>query len=258
MEAAMKWILVFCCFLSANCASQTAALVSTNSPNQNNSANQTITNPNDLEKSLSENESKVHALEIQNEKFKTIPEEFRKFDFKNFTYPTNYPKRNVTLKNGKYKYENTDSLGGGWFDFGKVYFVDLTKDEKKEAIVFLSRVDCGGSCDGGTVLIYVYQSGAKKPTWKYEFGSKGYGCGLRTLNIEDKKIFFDVFGKCNEKMELSPSTPEGAFTGKFSFYGYTEFTYKFDGKQFVREKMEFHQIEKLSSLNYRPQISIND
>lgn len=160
----MKWILFFgLCFL-AGCASQPAAPVSDNSSNQNNSVNQISSNTNAYAEFQRINKENIEKLDIQNEKFKTVPEEFMNVDFENFTYPTDYPKKSVSLKNGEFRYEirEKNALGGGWFSFGVVYFVDFTGDNVKEAIVFLSRVDCGGSCDGGTVLMYVYQPGANQ------------------------------------------------------------------------------------------------
>lgn len=87
-----------------------------------------------------------------------------------------------------------------------------------------------------------------------------HAAGDASVNAANENISADqtAANTCDEKMELSMPKEETSYTGKFSFFGYTEYVFGFDGKKFVREKVEFHQPEKLSSLNYQPEISIND
>jgi hypothetical protein len=259
-EVFMKYFLVICLLFLANCASQTTTQLSNNSSNQNSSANQSSNSVNSYLESQRINKENVENLEIQNEKFKTIPEEFKDVNFKNYSYPSDSLKKQIKLKDGKYEYDEPKTMSGGWFDFGDVYFIDLTNDEKKEAIVLLDEVSCGGSCDGGSDLMYIYQINQQKPhlIWHYSFGSAGYGCGLKTLTIKEKKIIFDVFGRCDNKMRLSETKEEFSNSGKSSSFGYTDFIFGFNDQKFVQEKMVFHSVGKLNHLNYKPEISIND
>lgn len=256
----MKWILVLVVLFLANCANQKAALVSNNSANQNIPANQNTDYLKEYEELQRINKENLEKLEIQNEKFEIVPDEFKSIDFENYSYPSSSLKKQIKLKDGKYEYEQPKTMSGGWFNFGLAYFVDLTGDEKKEAIVFLDEVSCGGSCDGGSVLIYIFKSNGQKPNliWHYELGSAGYGCGLKALTVKEKKITFDVFGRCDDKMQLSETKEESSYSGKFSSFGYTKLIFGFNGQKFVREKTEFYPVGKLRHLNIRPEISISD
>ncbi|HVE55836.1 MAG TPA: hypothetical protein VNB22_03345 [Pyrinomonadaceae bacterium] len=256
----MKWFVVFSLLFLANCASQTAAPVSVNPSDRNSSANQNTDFIKAFEEAEKTQREKAGQLEIQNEKFKTVPEEFKNIDFENFSYPTNYPNKTVTLKNGEYEYENKKSLGGGTFSFSNVYFVDLTNDVKKEAFVFLWRVDCGGSCDGGAPLLYIYSANDRNPRllWQLELGGMAYDCGLDSLTVSEKKIFFKVFGNCVEKNRELKIFENQYGPGKGASIGLTEFIYEFNGKKFVREKMEHDSGGKIFHMNHQPEISIND
>lgn len=263
----LKWFLVFGLWFSAGCAAESNFLTAVNSPNQNNSAVQTNINTNvsadnSYVEAIRDNEQKVKELEAQNERFKVVPAEFQNVDFKNFTYPTEYPKKSVKLKDGELRYEIRENggLGGGWFDLGDVYYVDLTGDLVKEAFVFLHRVDCGASCDDGAYLLYIYSSTNQKPKliWRLELGSGAYDCGLKSLTVREKKIYFDVFDNCEEKNKKLEMKPGHNGLGKRFSFGLTGFIYKFDGQSFVREKMEFGQPEQFEHSNYLPLISIND
>jgi len=256
----MKWVLAFSLLFLANCASHTTAQMSQNSPAQNVPANESSNKPDQYTEAIRLNKETVAALEVQNEKYKAVPDEFNRIDFENFTYPTTYPKNSITLKDGEYEYENKKSLGGGTFNLSEVYFVDLTGDKVKEALVLIVRIDCGGSCDGGAYLLYVFGQNRQKPKllWSGELGSAGYCCGLKTLTIMDRKIMFDLYGRCNTKMKEAMTKEEFFNTGKFSSIGFTEYIFGFNETKFVREKTEFHPVGKIYHLNQLPEIRIND
>lgn len=260
----LKCFLVFGLWFLAGCASDSKLLTAVNSQNQNNAGVKTNINANvsvydSYVTASRENDRIVEELEAQNERFKTVPAEFQKVDFNNFTYPTEYPKKSVTLKDGELEYE-TGYASGGSFNFSRVYYVDLTGDNQKEAFVFLHRVDCGASCDGGTYLLYVYSSINQKPSliWRLDLGSGAYDCGLKSLTVKDKKIHFEVFDNCFEKGKKLEIQPDHPGKGKGSSYGLTEFIYKFNGKTFVREKMQFGQPQDFEHRSYSAPISIND
>lgn len=260
----LKWSLVFgLCFL-ASCTGNSLAPLTMNRDDSavNSNVNANVPTDNPEAAAIRENEQKVKELEAQNERFKVVPPGFQNVDFKNFTYPTRYPKKSVTLKDGELEYEIRENggLGGGWFGFSDVYYVDLTGDGVKEAFVMIFRVDCGGSCDGGTYLLYVYSSKNRKPVliWQFELGSQAYTCGLKSLTVKEMKIYFDVFDNCFEKNGKLEDQPDGNTRGKGLSFGVTEFIYRYDGKSFVREKTQFGQPQRFEHRGYSALISIND
>lgn len=202
-------------------------------------------------------QSKQNQFEEQNRKFRVVPEEFKQIDFENFSYPYKFSyngrKINFTLKNGGYEFDFEDD-DRGWFNFSDVFYVDLTNDDKPEAIVMLWHVSCGVSCDGGAGLFYIYSSGQSKlkPLWQFETGSLGYGCGLKSFTVKDKKITMELFGRCFDEKE------EPSSIGKFQVKDTTRLTFGFNGKKFVEEKKEFFSVPERSVLNYRPEININE
>src|SRR4051812_45853720 len=109
-----------------------------------------------------------------------VADDFHGIDFKNRAYPYRFSwgkqKRvNVSLKNGKFEYDFGDERG--WFDLSDIYISDVTNDTRPEAIVMIWHVACGGSCDGGSALFYVYSfdNHRLKLLWQYETGDLAYG-----------------------------------------------------------------------------------
>ncbi len=201
-------------------------------------------------------QSNQSQFEAQNEKFRIVPEEFKQIDFEKLSYPYKFSyngrKINFVFKDENYKYDFKDDRG--WFDFSDTFYVDLTNDENPEAIVILWHVSCGASCDGGAGLFYIYsvRQNKLKPLWQYETGSLGYGCGLKSFTVKDKKITMELFGRCLDEMEDSSTM------GKFQVTDTTRLTFGFNGKKFVEEKKEFISVPVRSVLNYRSEISINE
>ena len=87
---------------------------------------------------------------------KDVPAAFKGIDFKDLSYPTSFRKKSIRLRNGTYKIATRWGIGGDTFEFEDVDYVDIIGDGKKEAIVRLLWLSCGGSCDGGSYLFYVY------------------------------------------------------------------------------------------------------
>jgi len=121
-------------------------------------------------------------------------------DFRNFTYPSSLSKSGVTLKDGNREYEDPVS-GGDRYHLQDVDYADLTGDGKKEAFVNVVRVICGGSCDGGSHLFYIYSVKQNKPSllWRIESGSVAYGCGLKSFVVNRSTITLEAFRKCHLK-----------------------------------------------------------
>lgn len=198
-------------------------------------------------------QTKQSEVEAQNEKFKIVPEEFKQIDFKNFLYPYKFSngKKSITLKGGEYEYDFTDDRG--WFSLSDVYYTDLTNDGNPEAIVFLSHVSCGVSCDGGSRLFYIYtvQQNKLKSVWKYGTGSQGYGCSLKSFTVKNRKITIELFGQCVGRTENYSGV-------KFQVEGTTKLILTFDGKRIAEDKKEFTFASERSVINYQPEISISE
>lgn len=217
-------------------------------PVNSSTTNNSPTTPNAVSRGQSE-------MEARNESFKAAPEDFKQIDLKNYSYPYKftYGRRiNIALKNGEYKYE----LAGdrGWFSLSDVYYVDVTNDGNPEAIVMLSHVSCGASCDGGAGLFYIYTAHQNKlkSIWQYETGSLGYGCGLKSFTVNNRKITMELFGRCFDEIE------ESLGLGKFLVKDATRLTFRFNGRKFVQEEKEFISAPERDVKNYGPEISINE
>lgn len=141
------------------------------------------------------------------------------------------------------------------------FYIDLTDDDKKEAIVFVGKVDCGVSCDGGSDLIYVYSAAPIKPKllWHLETGSLGYGCAVKSFDVQNKRLTFEVFGQCalkNNSLEISDKSSAGL--NKFVFTDSTRFVFEFDGRSFKAQSREVIPVGARSVMNYTSEIKINE
>ncbi|HJU91891.1 MAG TPA: hypothetical protein VJ656_03060 [Pyrinomonadaceae bacterium] len=185
--------------------------------------------------------------EDPNDKFRIIPEEFAQVDFGNWQYGP------VALVQGEY--ESAWKEGGGeTFSLKDVFYTDVTGDGKPEAIVNLSYLQCGGSCDGGSDLFYVYQkskTGVRK-IWTYETGSMAYGCGLKSFTIRKKQIAIEMFGHCWE------SASSFETSGKFMVRDVTRSVFHFNGKRFVKRLTEVTAAPIRDVKNYTPEVNIHE
>jgi hypothetical protein len=183
-----------------------------------------------------------------------LPNNLQKIDFKNYSYGQyRFPhgrRINLKLSDGEYKY-NFDEVRG-WFRLEDVYYADLTGDGDPEAIVILSIVQCGISCDGGANLFRIYapQKKSLQTIWRYETGATAYGCGLKSFTAKPKEIVMELFGRCPKQGQ------ESSGPGKFLIDDMTRLTFKFNGRHFVRQKIEFLTTATNDTKNYKPQIVI--
>lgn len=206
--------------------------------------------------------AKVNASANESEQRRDVPPEFREVDFKNISYPISRAKTTIQLKDGKREYYEDKVMGSGWLDFEGVDYFDVTGDGKKEAIARLFWVTCGGSCDGGSHLLYIYSTQQNKLNllWQFETGSLGYGCGLKSLDIRRQKITLEVFKKCDFdgpflKDEFNPQEEAG---GKYYAKSFTRFIFEFNGKAFVLKNREVFPNPEENVMNYSPAIHIGD
>jgi hypothetical protein len=248
--------IILALVILSNCVNQTSAFKNENisatpSPTVDNSNNVNANSwkpiPNEADKI---DQAKRQELEIQNEKFRIVPEGFRSVDFKNFEYPS------VRLKNGVYE-EADNYTGGTTFRFDKVFFIDLAGDEKKEAIVLLNAVSCGGSCDGGSLVIHIYssQKGKARLIDFIELGSRSGGCSLKSLTIKDRKIHIEQFGKCAKNSKYEENRVHNC---KFCVRDLTRSVYSIKNSQLVRESVEQIETPETDVMNYSSEISINE
>lgn len=195
----------------------------------------------------------LDKLNAENERFRQIPAEFESVDFKNFKCDFG------RLKKGKFEkeYSKKYAQGGESYTFDDVFYIDLIGDEKKEAVVFLYTVSCGGSCDGGANLIYFYSSnnGKAKLIDAFETGSNSGGCSLKSFTIKDKKIYVEQFGRCDKNSNYE----EGAtFVCKFCTKDETHSIYSFTNNKLKRDSIEIIETKIINIMNSPAFVGIND
>ena len=189
-----------------------------------------------------------------NDRFRVVPENFAEVDFENWQYGRyrfGGSDLDLTLAHGQY--ESAWKGGGGeTFFLDDVLYSDLTGDGKPEAIVNLSHLQCGGSCDGGSELFYIYQSSKRglRVIWQYESGGMAYGCGLKSITLTKKQIVMEMFGQCWE--------PASSFTtsGKFMVRDVTRSVFHFNGKRFVKRSTEVTAAPVRNLRSYNPEVHI--
>jgi hypothetical protein len=195
-----------------------------------------------------------------------VPNEFKKTDFKNLSYPISLEHRTIPLKDGHAEYYADKDLGNAWFDFTDVNYIDLTGDGKKEAIVQLLAVMCGASCDGGSQYFYFYSSDGRRLTLltRIETGSLGYGeCGLRSFILEKKSLVLETFQVCRFDGTLlkptgDPHPNPDAKGGKFMADKVTRFVLEFERSRFRLKNREVFQNPQEDIQNYRPKVIITN
>ena len=189
-----------------------------------------------------------------------MPAEFKDVDFKNFTYPASFEKGRFTLKGGLYEYPRPEGGGGDDFELRGVDFVDLTGDGKKEAVVQIFWLSCGGSCDGGVHLFYVYSIRQNKPVlfWRIESGSPGYGGGLKSFVIKGQRTILELFNNCRYKGMTPVCTQTKGEFGKFSALVYTRFLFESGGRGVALKKREVFPFPPGDAKNYQSEVSISN
>lgn len=212
------------------------------------------------EESIKIDNTERRKAESQIEKLKDVPEQLKKVDFLNFKYPRNQSATIIALKDGGYQYEYKSNgcvaCGGENYNLKSIYYTNLTGDDKKEAIVHMTVVSCGGSCDGGSDLFYFYsiRQNKLKLLWQYETGSLAYGCGLKSFAVKNGKITIEQFGKCVRNKNLNDSTG----MNKFQIQDTTRFVFGFDERKFVQDSKGIIPVTARSIMNHTSEISIDE
>ncbi len=190
-------------------------------------------------------------IENRNAEFEIVPDEWKKVDFENFKFPV------TTLKNGENDERGKKYVGGDSFSLSGVYYIDLTGDDKKEAVVFLYTLSCSGSCDGGSETIYFYKSSKGKAELLDEIatGSKSGSCSLKSFKVQGKKITLEQFGRC----ETDNNFEENArYSCKFCVKDMTRSAYSFDDLELNKELSEVFETPEVNVMNYLYKVNINN
>lgn len=188
-----------------------------------------------------------------NERFRVVPQNFAHVNFNNWDYGRyrfGGPKVNLVLTAGQLEIPHQHG-GGEMFSLADVLYTDVTGDGKQEAIVNLSHVQCGGSCDGGSNLFYVYQSSKNglRKIWEYETGGMAYGCGMKSITVLKKMIVLEMFGQC--------WAPASSFGGtKFMVRDVTQSVFVFNGKRFLQHRMGIMASPEKDVKNYIPTVHV--
>jgi len=187
------------------------------------------------------------------EPYRVVPEPFTNIDFKNYSYGV------YTLGDGK-EIDLTLSAGKlglpdelGWFALKDVYYKDVVGDRRPEAIVRLSHVQYGGSGHRAADLFYVYALSNEKLTtiWRYETGSYEWGCGLKSLTLENKQIVLGLFGRCPRQAMDYPGQ-----NAKFMVEDLTFILFEYDGRSFLTKRIQYIPEPSRNVKNSQPEISL--
>lgn len=192
-----------------------------------------------------------------------VPVEFTSVDFGNFSYPISWKNQTVSLKDGHAEFYEHKIFHNSWFDIKGVGYADLDGDGTKEAVVQLVWVACGGSCDGGSWLFYVYKSTAGKVNLlsRIETGSFAYqGCGLKSFVLNRSQLVLETFQVCQfDGVSIKPAKkPKPEPIGKFDADEYTRFTLRFAGRAFKSHNREIFPWPEGDALNYLSIVSVKD
>jgi hypothetical protein len=181
-------------------------------------------------------EAKVEVVPADAAKEKDVPAEFAGVDFANLSYPVDWKKKRVQLKNGRRDYNDLVDYSNN-FTLGDVYYVDFTGDGKKEAIVDLVWEHCGGSYDAGSHLFYFYEIRRGRLTLlqRISTGSLGYGCGLKDFSAGSGTLIIEVFRDCSYSGGAFGSKQQ---LSKFEAHEFTRFTFEAARGRFALKKRE--------------------
>lgn len=205
------------------------------------------------------NETEREAIELENSKYREPDNDFKAVDFENFSYPYRYEYNNrkvfFKLQNGEHQIDSNGDRG--WVNLAETLYVDVTGDNKKEAVILLWHVSCGGSCDGGSALFYIYTLENKKPKliWQYGTGSLGYGDGLKSFVIKNGSFEIEKFMRCDTSLPKD-SSPATMTCGKFETKNVVRDSFKYDGKKFITTSSQIIETSVTEVKNYSPLIKV--
>jgi hypothetical protein len=245
-------ILTVALMVGASCASHTTSQTNNAVVSQNTPTPASATpSPLDKRSDVSNNIEKKQDVSVA----------FKNIEFKNFSYPTSFRRANIRLKDGTYEHADRRGGGGDTFDLMDIDYVDLTGDGKKDAVVRLDWVSCGGSCDGGSYLFYFYsiKHGRLALLSRIEMGSLGYGCGLKSFTLTKASLTLETFRSCRfTGVSFKGTRDFDESGGKFLTNRFTQFSLRFNGRRFVLRKRKVLPYPEDDFRGYDAKISISD
>jgi hypothetical protein len=185
------------------------------------------------------------------------PPEFQNADFKNLSYRTTL-RGKVPLKDGRYEHRDRTGGGGDQIELRDVSYVDVLGDDRAEAVVHLTQVSCGVSCDGGSHFFYFFsgERGRLRQLSRLETGSLAYGCGLNAFAVEHRRLTVEVFQDCTTNgSTLRLLRP---IEGKFIARSYTRFVFRFMSVGLALEDRKTFPNINTEIVNYSPDIKIGN
>ncbi len=197
-----------------------------------------------------------NGFAVEPAKSEAVPAAFKRIDFKNFTYPTIPAKKSVRLKDGKF--EVRSGIGGYLFELSTVNYADLTGDGVEEAIVDLFQLSCGGSCDGGSHLLFFFDSHSGRATLRsrIDTGSLAYGCGFKALRINRRILTLETFWKCHRKGIAVVADSDAEEVGKYAAKSFTRFVFAFRKGKLAQLKRETFPYPAGDAKNYTPEVTV--
>lgn len=223
--AALALLVFFAMSCSPASSSSIAEPSMTPTPDSNSSVQVGDLTPLSYDESRQIDEIQQKQIQAKQEKLVGVPPIIARTDFTNYRYPFG------TLKDGKLEQPDPNGVGGVTYTISDLYYADLRGDRAKEAIVLVDVVHCGGSCDGGSLNLYFFMENRIRPTLigKIITGSYAYGCAIRSLLIENRRINIEQFGQCSEHTDNASN--DGP---KFSIADITQSDYGFVGDSLKR------------------------
>jgi len=201
-------------------------------------------------------EAHSSRLRLNSQEGNAVPAAFSTTDFKNLSYRTTL-RGKVLLKDGRF--EHRDRTGGGdQIELRGVNYADLIDDDRPEAVVHLTQVSCGVSCDGGSDFFYFYSGagGRLRSLSRLETGSLAYGCGLKSFAVEQRRLTVEVFKECNTNgSTLRLLRP---IEGKFIARSYTRFIFRFMNRGLALQHRQTFPNTNTEIMNYSPEIRIGN
>lgn len=171
-------------------------------------------------------------------------------DFKNFSFPDFNSKnqKKFTLKNGISQNLKAKSGEATIYRFRKVFFFDVTGDEKTEAIVHIFASACEDCAPQSIFYLYSNEKNQPKEIWKIALGTQEK-CGLKDVLFDKAQVVLEVFGDC----ELNGWNIAKNLTSKKTAVS-TRFTFDYQNKEFLQISKEFFPFSENEIQTYRSQL----
>ena len=158
------------------------------------------------------------------------------------------------MNDGEFEFDYSDG-DRGMVDFDKVYYLDLTGDQRKDALIVLLEYDCGMGCGASkSYHFYIYSLDKNKPryVWDYNSNEVGYEGGMKSFVTENEKIVIEEYGK-GTKAEQQQSGSPGYMSKNID-----RRTFNFNGVSFKLKTKEFIETDYINVFNFQPDIKINE